>query len=513
MRRTISKLLIIVMAISMILSMNFLTGCKTEEETSTSTATDSAVESEIEVTEELEHVNLTWYYIGGEQPGEEEVFAAANAIIEEEINATVEFIRLGWGEYEDKVQLKIAAGEEFDLCFSADWINNYKTNVENGAFLILDDLIPEYAPVTYETIPKSITDGTRINGHLYGFPGYQISFRQAALIFNKELVDKYDLKDEIFAIKSLDDLTSILEDVKENEPDYIMSDLNMEYFMFHPFTEDTYLSNVLGGDACIYLTYDGEVKSSLDDEVYQLDLANYQRAVEWYNAGYFHSDVGMGLQSDFTEERAAGKFFVINDVNKPGIEADMLNRYGYEVYCVPLGMSTISTGSITSNMTVVSATSENPERAVMLLELMNTNIELYNTIVFGLEGTQYEKISEDRIEVLDADSYSGYAWMMGNQFNAYKITGQSDDVWEVTIQLNEEAIAAPDLGFYFEDDNVRTELANVNAVYTEYKDILYYGLVEDIESVLIERNEKLEKAGLQEVIDEMQRQYDEWISN
>ena len=78
---------------------------------------------------------------------------------------------------------------------------------------------------------------------------------------------------------------------------------------------------------------------------------------------------------------------------------------------------------------------------------------------------------EDRIEVIDADSYSGMAWMMGNQFNAYKLPGQADDVWEVTMQLNEAASSAPDLGFYFEDDNVRTELANVNAVYTEYKSI------------------------------------------
>jgi len=511
MKKTISSLLVVVFVLTMVLSMGVLTGCTNEDESSDKTAGGES--SGVVDSGDLEHVNLTWYYIGSEQSGEEEVFAAANEIIEKEINATVEFIRLGWGEYEDKMQLKIAAGEEFDLCFSAEWINNYKTNVENGAFMILDDLIPEYAPETYATIPRNITDGTRINGHLYGFPGYQVCFRQAALIFNKELVDKYDLKDEIFAIKTLDDLTPILEVVKANEPDYIMTDLTMAYDMFYPFTEENYLSNVLGGDACVYLRGDGQVKSSLDEEVYQLDLENYQRAVEWYKAGYFHPDAGMGLQSDFSEERAAGKFFVINDVNKPGVEADMFNRYGYEVYAVPMGASTISTGSITSNMTVVSATSENPERAVMLLELMNTNADLYNIIVFGLEGKQYEMTGEDRIEVIDADSYSGMAWMMGNQFNAYKLPGQADDVWEVTMQLNEAASSAPDLGFYFEDDNVRTELANVNAVYTEYKSILYYGLVEDIESVLNERNEKLEKAGLQKVIDEMQAQYDAWKNN
>ena len=407
------------------------------------------------------------------------------------------------------MQLMIAAGEEFDLCFSAEWINNYKSNVENGAFMILDDLIPEYAPETYATIPSIVTDGTRINGHLYGFPGYQVSFKQAALIFNKEIVDKYDLKDEIFAIETMEDLEPIFEVVKAGEPDLVMNDINMEYYMFYPFTEDTYMSKVMG-NADIYLTYDGQVLSSLDEKVYQFDLENYTRAARWYKAGYFHQDVGMGLQSDFTEERAAGKFFVINDVNKPGVESDMQNRNGYEVYAVPMGMSTISTASVTSNMTVVSNTSENPERAVMLLELMNTNAELYNIIVFGLEGQHYEKVAEDRIETTNTDGYSGMAWMMGNQFNAYKLPGQADDVWEETIKLNEEALASPDLGFYFEDDNVRSELANVISIYTEYDEILYYGLVDDIEGLLAERNAKLEKAGLQTVVDEIQSQYDAW---
>ena len=163
----------VIIAIVMVLSSGVLAGCTSNGEPSSQTANSTTDDGE------LEHVNLTWYYVGSEQSGEEEVFAAANEIIQQEINATVEFIRLGWGEYEDKMQLTIAAGEEFDLCFSAEWINNYKTNVENGAFMILDDIIPEYAPKTYELIPRNITDGTKINGHLYGFPGYQVSFRQA----------------------------------------------------------------------------------------------------------------------------------------------------------------------------------------------------------------------------------------------------------------------------------------------------------------------------------------------
>lgn len=259
----------------------------------------------------------------------------------------------------------------------------------------------------------------------------------------------------------------------------------------------------------LYMGYDNMIYTPLDEEIETRDNIVNSRAVEWMEKGFFHPDAAMGNTS-MEEEKAAGRIFLISDVNKPGVEADMLQRYGYEVYAVPLGQSTISTGSITSNMTCVSRTSQNPERAVMLLELMNTNKELYNTIVFGLEGQHYEMRGEDRIEVTNADGYSGFAWMMGCQFNAYKLPAQKDDVWELTMQLNDEAMSSPDLGFYFDDDSVKTEVANITAVWQEYKDILHYGVVSDYESMLAERNEKLKQAGIELVAATMQEQIDNW---
>lgn len=107
--KKLSKLLLIV---TLVLVM-VVTGCGQKEaepvETSTSTEAETissetvASDAEAEASDALEHVNLSWYYIGSEQPDEEAVFAAANEIIKAEINATVDFVRLGWGgDYEQK---------------------------------------------------------------------------------------------------------------------------------------------------------------------------------------------------------------------------------------------------------------------------------------------------------------------------------------------------------------------------------------------------------------------------
>lgn len=520
MKNLMKTLLVLTLVLSMVLS-----GCAksveeapevdTAKETVEEAKTEAKAEDKEEATEEaamddgeLEHVNLSWYYIGSEQPDEEAVFAAANAIIEEEINATVEFVRLGWGDYEQKMQLMDAAGDEYDLGFTAGWINNYKNNVEKGAYVELDEMLYDYAPGIMSIIPDKVVEGTKIGGHLYGIPGYQVSFRQMALIFNKELVDKYDMQDAIDNMTSLDDLEPLLQTIKDNEPAYVPAHISNFLERFEPVTAEDY-NHMVTDDFPVFLNYDLEVKSVLAEDINAMDKKVYNRAADWAAKGFFHQDAGLG-NTDFEAIKAAGQFFVINDVNKPGVEADMESRYGYANVAKPMGMSTISTGSVTSNMTCVSRTSKNPERAVMLLDLMNTNKELYNIIVFGLEGQHYEMAGDNRIEVTNADGYSGMAWMMGNQFNAYVLPAQSDDVWEITKELNDEALSSPDLGFYFDDSNVKTEVANVTAVYAEYKEILQYGIVPNIEDMLNERNEKLEQAGIEKVVAEMQAQVDAW---
>ena len=75
--------------------------------------------------------------------------------------------------------------------------------------------------------------------------------------------------------------------------------------------------------------------------------------------------------------------------------------------------------------------------------------------------------------------------------------------------MNESAKASPALGFSFDSTPVRTEMASVGAVKDEYELSLDTGAV-DPEKALPEFLEKLEAAGSQTIIDEIQKQLDEW---
>jgi putative aldouronate transport system substrate-binding protein len=99
-----------------------------------------------------------------------------------------------------------------------------------------------------------------------------------------------------------------------------------------------------------------------------------------------------------------------------------------------MGVIGIDRNSIQEAMTAISRTTADAERAMMLLELINTDKELFNTLVYGISGKHYNKTGEDRIQLILDDSgkqkYNLPAWTLGCQFNAYKLPGQADDVWE-----------------------------------------------------------------------------------
>jgi len=457
----------------------------------------------------LKPVKLTWYYPGSyPQNDQEAVFEAVNEGVKEAINATVDFKATGWGDYDQKMQVTIASGEPFDLCFTANWMNNYHQNVSKGAFLPLDDLLTEYAPNLWGSVPEKIWRATKVDGEIYGIINYQISAMTNGVSFKKELVDKY--KFEYQDVDSLEDFEPFMEALKKYEPSIIPIDVhNHSGYMLG--LVNAYLGfDEIGGRAIPGVIQDNnpalEVVNQFKTEAFK-DWLNLMRS--WAEKGYIREDAL--TVTDSNPEKTAGKFGIMYEGNlKPGVEAEFQARHGYPVYSIPISESVLYTSSIISTMHAISITSNNPERAMMFMELMNTDKVLYNTLTFGIEDKHYKKTGPNRIELIPDTGYNpGTAWMHASTFNAYLIPGQSDDVWERTKEINENATPSVLLGFSFNPVPVQSEIAQCSSVVKEYLPALECGQV-DIDRVLPDFLNKLDKAGADTIIAEMQKQIDAW---
>lgn len=458
-------------------------------------------------TSSLKPVELTWYFVGSPQADADKVFAAANKIVKSKINATVNFNCLDWNSYNDKMKLMTAAGENYDLCFTANWMNQYQPNVSKNAFLALDTLLPKYAPNVMKLIPSSFWNATKVKGKIYAVPNYQISTSSVGIWFKKDLVDKY--KFDIKKVKTYKDLAPYLQTIKDNEPNIIPLEMFNKGFWGKLLIANGY-DGITGMFAMINTKAPGSVVNSfaLPEFKKYLDTAR-----DWYKKGYVEQDVISRKDAINTPEEKAGKYACgwVNAM-KPGDEAEKKAAWGYDVVEIPMGQAIVSTGSITATMTAVSKTSKNPERAVMFIDLINSDKNLYNTVCYGLPNVHYKKLSANRIEPIKGSKYApGLDWEFGCQFNAYLTPGKADDVWQQTIKMNNAAKPSPVLGFNFDPEKVSAEIAQCQSVDDEYMPGVACGAI-DYKQILPAMLDKMNKSGLKKIHTEVVSQLKAWNS-
>lgn len=80
-------------------------------------------------------------------------------------------------------------------------------------------------------------------------------------------------------------------------------------------------------------------------------------------------------------------------------------------------------------------------------------------------------------------------------------------------EYNESAKVSPAYGFIFDSSNVANEVTACTNVVQQYCNSVEENGSVDVDSAIAELNKALKEAGIDTVIAEKQRQYDEFLSN
>ncbi|MBI4928754.1 MAG: ABC transporter substrate-binding protein [Anaerolineae bacterium] len=446
-------------------------------------------------------VELTYTYPGSIPNDLASVEAALSEVTLAKFNATIKLNPVDWGAYTDKVNLMVAAGETCDVLFVAPWMNpSYAQLVANGALYPLNDLL-ETTPELVSSMPAGAFDATKIDGKIYGVPNQQIWSKPFGPAVRSDLAEKYAF--DINSITKLEDLETFLAAVKagETEVSYPAAGgaFTNEFFGWDP---------IVSQDAGIVVKYDDAgltVFNAYDTPEFK---AHVELMRKWYEAGYFPRDLVPG--EDFNNVWKAGKVgSALLEVVKPTLSNEWKNSRGYDVNAKALGPNFTSTGSVTATMNAVCQTSTAPEKALAFLSLLNTDASFYNTLAKGVEGKHWVW-TDEAAKIIEPgpekDSYNpGSDWMFGNTFNAYYSDATSGKLQEETAAINASAVPSVALGFTFNPEPVKNELAQVTAVVTEKGRPLYNGEI-DPTTALPEFLQALKDAGIDTIIAEAQAQ-------
>lgn len=448
-----------------------------------------------------EPVTIVWYtpqfQPAYSQDSFDNVLAAVNDLLAGD-GLKLDLRLLDSGEYAQKVQLMSASREESDLIWTG-WMYTAQDAYKQGAILGLNEYMAE-VPALSEEI-SIYTTGLYSGDELITIPCIQIMAEQHCWLFRKDLLDKYEVS--VDEVKMPKDLTPIFEAILPNEPGI--------WGPTDPAANSSWVYDYEKGEYNIYPSVGGHflidpetMQVMTDEQAREFDIEYYSVIREWWESGYINPD--LPTMTNFDDLWKSGMALCTFAMNKPGVETTAKLESGFDVVKVTWGLPIKMTGEATTIS--VASQSKHPAEALKLLEIVYTNPEVYNLLIFGLEGADYEYVDDNHIRSIEG-GYSGTSWSMGNQFNALLLEGQDDDIWAQTIKMNEDALLSPLEGFTFVSDAVDAEYANLKAVNDRYKPILNHGM-DDVEKTLDEWYAARKAAGYDVIAEELNRQLKEF---
>lgn len=548
-KRTICLLLAMIMVLSIVLA-----GCsKTAEtpaadetpattepaETTDNTETPEAPEETAEPA--LEQKTIQLMITGaGKQANSDKVWAAFNEQLQQYVpNTTVEFIDVSFDEYSEKFSQVLASGEGVDLAWTG-WLINKPQNIADGNLMPLDDLLAEYGQGIVDVLGENVVEIHRnaADGKLYYLPSWQglCGERRGWLVVTEiaELAGDTWIEDTEAALNKwrnnysgIEDFQAVLDQATKylaaaKEAGKLGAGINTGRVFGWSMYNGTRSNPGVGG-AEIGITYcDGTftVKDGVAGEHYKL----YAKTMaDWYKEGYIRSDI----MSVDTSTLTMPKNGEITDTTyvfscDPYLtEADQeaaIADAGMDMTYLPIEENAyLILGGDTSY--AIPYCADEPERAMMVLNAIYSQPDLYNTLIYGIEGEDYTKNADGTITTSYVgasptadDSYGIQRWIIGSCKNALINNGTDPNYYADLEALEATAQVNPFLNFTFDRTNVEGICASILNVYYEYGPQIDNGVAGDNWEELYNNYMAARKdAGIEELVTEFQNQLNAYI--
>ncbi|MBR6728659.1 MAG: ABC transporter substrate-binding protein [Clostridia bacterium] len=448
---------------------------------------------------------VIWHDKGSLTEDHDLVYEEINKYIEPLIGATVKNIPFSYSEYTEKIRLVLASQSDFDICFTASG-NNYEINAANDGFLDVEELLKSHGQGILEQVPEYVLEAAKINGVLYAVPCYKDYAQENVFYYNGDIADKHNI--DMSNVKTLADLGPIMQTIKEKEPELYPMLFTYSLSPYSMMSFEKVSGGVVGS-----IDLNGDPTKIINPFETEEAMEYFKTMHSFYKQGFFRPEVATLTNNDDIDD--SRRFFAI--VQELPYLVDQRNATkSFEDRVLHLQESPlISTSCVRGSMIAFNKNSKNPEKAMEFLNLLNTDKTLRNMVAYGIEGKHYIAVGEDQYKLPEGcttkedTGFNTSVFTQGNKYLTRMIEGTPADIFEKYQEFDNNARKSPALGFAFDPTKVKSQYSAVSNAYNQYMPALLTGSV-DPEKVLPDAMEKLRAAGLDELLAEMQKQYDEW---
>ncbi|WP_168735707.1 extracellular solute-binding protein [Cohnella fermenti] len=463
------------------------------------------------------------YVVPGTEPKDyAEVFQKVNEkLAADGVGVEVEKIFIPSDAWDQKLNLMLSTGEEFDLFHIMQDRTPFSSYYNRGALADISDAIEKYGENLKANIPDDIFDGAKIGGSYYAVPSFWVEMASEG---------EFDIRLDILRQNNLevpttpDELISAWETVMANwkgsSKPYLPTTATFDPISLHTTilhrTYDTFPFTVK--DKFFYVNQNGEVKSWIETEEFKKD-AEFMR--ELYTKGITSPDILVMKTEQAKAQLDSGDWFVnfgtagnlgALQKNNPEATVEDIGVVWFNPEKEYLRPLTFKNGN------AVPVNSKHPEAAVKFLNWMLASQENYDLVQYGIEGEHYTKDGDKGMQAInDPDNnnkpgYKGSESQLGNiNFMRFDLVNSIPANNKVLYELNADAVNSIAANFVFDPTNVRTEYTNITTEAAASVTPIYMG-VQEYDKSFSAALGKMKKAGLDKVVAEYQKQFDEYLA-
>ena len=484
---------------------------------------------------DLAPVTLKMYFEGANVTDDSQVLEALNQYLQEKINVTLEPIWGTWGDFDQNAVLSLQGGDDVDIYFTCSWTaDEYNKFARDGYWVRLDNpdnnLIEKYGSDLFNILPSVLVQGAAINGAdgygVYAVPGYKDIATQNCWDVNVDRLTELGYTIDDIKNRSYFEFGDILKAAKEKYGDDFYP-LLVEGAVLERMVDSSIIvtgDNGTGNFMSYYLnaddvsspnaTYGNKIMNKFATDEFR-KFAEQTR--EYYEAGYIDPAMGNAEQANDqrTASQLAGNYLIGTQSYSYGYEVQASQERGIEVAMVPCTEPYVDTTSSQGAMMAISTASKNPDRAMMFLNLLNTDPYVMTLLDYGVEGIHYNLDDQGCVAFTDKRAdYQPWTNGTGNVTILPPTTDQEKtygvDFWDKFKDYYGNAKEIPILGYAYDSSDKDTEMGACANVIAEYMLPLCTGTV-DVDEKLPEFLDKLDAAGVNDIIDDANAQLDAFM--
>lgn len=372
---------------------------------------------------------------------------------------------------------------------------------------------------TVDIIGERYLTSSTVNDAVYAIPCYKGQILIDYWVVRKDVFDKTGL--DPYATYDLDAISAAMAKMHEVEPEIPVVAARRNATGYNTCMVEEYLggvgnyeyTNVSCGAGVI--GKERKIVNYYESEMFEKAV---RTAYEWNQNGYVPKDASLSTENPSIDNDQVLSYFITFGYDRDTVEQPKANAV-YETYAIPVAEQLFNS----SNFIYwgISSNSKNPAEAARFLNMLYTDKEILNLVIFGIEGTDYVITDDTGVvnainwpegQTYETVPYTAFlsCGILGNQFIMHAMKGSTEvsDV-EFMAKKMDQATYSPLFGFSFKTESVENQISACTNVINQYSGGLYCGELNPDE-FLPKFRADLKAAGIDDIIAEVQSQVEAW---